>query len=268
MKKERVLFIDMRRIIRPMGLLVMISPVSLFAQDRNPTEFPIVSYKNLEVKELNESISAAEKRKELWVFHPLSLAMRFHEVSDVRFVDIKQKNDRAECPLKSVVTIIEEGFLDDQLRGRWTEFHLEREDCAKAWNIKELRQAYLCGLEGAEEVFLKELFLELKSGMVTDVWVEMSPAFVEVPCDYFPYTFDEKFGITVNGTATVTFQRMRSDGAKAPPEEIVFSKAGTKEFEDYYRVGKPGNYWFGVEIISPNKIFTKAESVVRCQKKS
>lgn len=47
-----------------MGLLVMIFPVSLFAQDRNLTEFPIVPYKNLEVKELNESISTAEKGKE------------------------------------------------------------------------------------------------------------------------------------------------------------------------------------------------------------
>jgi len=245
----------------------MIFPLSLFAQDKNPTEFPIVSYKNLEVKELNESISAAEKGKELWVFHPLSIAMRFHEVSDVRFVNIKQKNSQPECPLKSVVTIVEEGFLDDQLRGRWTEFHLERRDCKKAWNITEIRQAYLCGMEGSEEVFLKEICPKLKSGKVTDVWVEMSPDSVEVPCDYFPYTFEVKFKITVNGPATVTFQRIRSDGAKAPLEEIIFSEAGTKEFEDYYRVGEPGDYWFGVEIISPNKVFTKAESVVRCRKK-
>ncbi len=255
------------RILVELVFLLIATPLSLFGQEKNPSEFPVLSYKTLAVKDLNARIDIGEKKNEEWVFNPMLMAMKFHKVSEVRFVDIKQKNDRAECPLRSVITIVEEGFLDDQMRGRWTEFHLERKDCAKAWKVKELRQAYLCGLEGSREVFLKDICPEMKSGKVTDVRVKMSPESVEIPCDYFPYTLDVKFKITVDSPATVLFQRIRSDGAKALPEEIIFQEAGIKEFEDYYRVGSPGDYWFGVEIIKPNRISKKALSKVRCHKK-
>lgn len=246
------------------SLFFVLSMISLLlALDKGPDEFPVVSYKNLEIKEFNMQIASAEK-KEAWIFNPLSIAMRFHKVSDLRFVDINQKNDRAECPLRSVITIVEEGFLDDQMRGRWTQFYLGREDCTKAWNVKELRQAYLCGMVGSREVFLKELCPETKARTVTDVWVEMTPASADVPCDYFPYTFDVKFRITVDGPSSVTFQRMRSDGSVAPKEVVIFSEAGTKEFQDYFRVGATGDYWFKVKVTYPNKISGQALAKVIC----
>lgn len=244
--------------------IILAFPLSLLAQEKKPNDFSVLSYGHLEVKELNMQITTAEKKKEAWAFSPLFISMRFHKPSDVRFVSINQRNDHAECPLTSVVTIVEEGFLDDQMRGRWTQFHLKRKDCTKAWKVKELRRAYLCGMEGSKEVFLKDLCPETKSGKVTDVWVEMRPANAEVHCDYFPYTFDVKFRITVDGPVTVTFQRMRSDGVVAPQENIVFSEAGTKEFYDYYRVGKPGNYWFKVNVISPNPVVGESSSRVEC----
>lgn len=257
----------LRWVITIIIVFLGIFPGCLFAQDKNPNEFPVLSYRNLEVKELNMHITTAEIKKEEWAFSPLFISMRFHKPSDVRFVSINQKNDRAECPLTSVVTIVEEGFLDDQMRGRWTEFHLVRKDCIKAWKVKELRQAYLCGMEGSKEVFLKDLCPETKSGKVTDVWVEMTPPFAEIPCDYFPYTFDVKFRITVDGPVTITFHRMRSDGAIALAEEVVFSEAGTKEFYDYYRVGKPGNYWFRVNVIGPNPVVGESSSRVECHER-
>ncbi|MGQ9569349.1 MAG: hypothetical protein ACUVUQ_00625 [Thermodesulfovibrionales bacterium] len=262
---NRFKVLDMRRIITIIILLIGASPSCLFAQGKRPDQFLVLSYRNLEVKELNLQITTAEKKKEEWAFSPLFISMRFHKPSAVRFVSINQKNDRAKCPLTSIVTIVEEGFLDDQMRGRWTEFHLViRKDCIKVWKVKELRQAYLCGMEGSKEVFLKDLCPETKSGKVTDLWVEMRPANAEVPCDCFPYTFVVKFRITVDGPVAVTFQRMRSDGAVAPQENIVFSEAGTKEFYDYYRVGKPGNYWFRVNVISPNPVMGESSSKLEC----
>lgn len=74
------------------------------------------------------------------------------------------------------------------MSGRCKEFHLERKDCTKAWKVKELRQAYFCGLEGSREVFLKDVCPEMELGKVTDVQIKMSPESVEIPCDYFPYT--------------------------------------------------------------------------------
>lgn len=255
------------KILTGLVLLLIAIPLFLFGQGKTPSEFPVLSYKTLAVKDPNARIDIAEKKNEEWVFNPLLIAMKFQKVSDVRFVDLKQKNDRAECPLRSVITIVEEGFLDDQMRGRWTEFHLERKDCTKAWRVKELRQAYLCGLEGSREVFLKDLCPLTKSGKVTRVWVEMTPSVAEIPCDYFPYTFDVKFKITVDGPVAVTFQRMRSNGATAAPKEVVFSEAGTKEFQDYYRVGKPGNYRFRVSVISPNPIAGESPSKVVCMER-
>jgi hypothetical protein len=59
--------------------------------------------------------------------------------------------------LKSAFRIVEEGYLDETVRGKWIQFHLERKSCSDAWRAKEVREAYLCGREGAGEVFLKEL---------------------------------------------------------------------------------------------------------------
>ena len=267
-KKRMVLFIGIRGIVMSSLLLLVLPSFSLFAQDKRPDGFPVVSYRTLDVKKYNKQIIIAEKKQEKWAFSPLSIAMRFHKISDVRFVNINQKNDRAECPLNSVVTIVEEGFLDDQMRGRWTQFHLERKDLTKTWNVRELREAFLCGTGGSKEVIFKDLCPEEKAMPIIDISLEMIPETAEIPCDGFPYTFDVKFKIRANGPGAVVFQRMRSDGAVAPIEKTFFKKAGTKEFYDYFRVGGPGDYWFRVDIIEPNKISRKASSKVMCHEKN
>ncbi|MGQ9691818.1 MAG: hypothetical protein ACUVQY_11315 [Thermoproteota archaeon] len=114
----------MRWVITIIILFLGIFPRYLFAQNKSPEQLPIISYRNLEVNEFNIQIIKAEKNREEWVFSPISIATRFHKLADVRFADIKQKNDRAECPLNSVVTIVEEGFLDDQMRGDGLSFIL------------------------------------------------------------------------------------------------------------------------------------------------
>lgn len=78
---------------------------------------------------------------------------------------------------------------------------------------------------------------------------------MQVPGDYFTYTFDPKFRMTVNGPTTVSFKRMRSDGAEAPPEEIVFSEDGTKEYENYYGVGKPRDTGLGRDYKSKQTFY-------------
>lgn len=93
-------------------MLMMTFSPSLFAQEKTTDVFLVISYKNIGVSNFNYNISYAEKKKEDWIFNPILIAMRFHSVSDIRFVNIKKKNDRAECPLNSVITIVEEGFLD------------------------------------------------------------------------------------------------------------------------------------------------------------
>ncbi|WP_460177746.1 hypothetical protein [Thermodesulfovibrio hydrogeniphilus] len=85
------------------------------------------------------------------------IVFKFHDFGNVRYVSIKRKDNTAECPSRSVITIVEEGFLDDQLRGKWKQFHFARNNCEDYWKITEVREAYLCGISGSKEVFLKEL---------------------------------------------------------------------------------------------------------------
>lgn len=89
---------------------------------------------------------------------------------------------------------------------------------------------------------------------VSRVTVVMTPETATIPCGTFPYTFDVEFEIEVTGPVTVTFERMLSDGHTAPVETVVFAAYGTRTFDDYYRVGAAGTYWFRVHVITPNNI--------------
>ncbi len=99
---------------------------------------------------------------------------------------------------------------------------------------------------------------------VTEVNVEMKPKNASISCGMFPFTFDVTFTITTNGPTEVTFQRILSDGSKAPPETVTFNKAETKTFTDYYRVGAAGDYWFKVKVTSPNTITGRGEATMSC----
>ncbi len=138
-------------------ILIILPSLSLAFKSKNPDEFPIISYKVVSADFINKKISKAKKNNEKWISSPLSIIQKVFQTNDVRFTNIKQQNDRAECALRSVITIVEEGFLDDQLRGRWRQFHLERKDCTSSWKVKEMREAFLCGVLGYDEVFLKDL---------------------------------------------------------------------------------------------------------------
>jgi hypothetical protein len=92
----------------------------------------------------------------------------------------------------------------------------------------------------------------------------MSPATANTHCAAFPYTFGVDFEIEVTGPVTVTFERMLSDGHASPVETAVFAAYGTQSFQDYYRVGAAGSYWFRVHVITPNNITGEGTAVMTC----
>ena len=128
----------------------------LFAGEKRPDEFPVASYNSLEIDQYNSKIYFATKSGEEWVYHPLKLVQKLHKVNDVRFVSILMMNNRSEEPTESKITIVEEGYLDDSIRGQWFQFYLVRPDGKSPWKIKEIRQAYLCGRMDSPEKFSKE----------------------------------------------------------------------------------------------------------------
>ncbi len=142
-------------------LIALLFPVilscSMIAEDKRPDEFPVVSYNNLEVRNFNLKISAAINNGGKWVYHPLLVIQEYRKIADASFVSILLSNDSVEDPLNSTITVVEEGYLDDSVRGQWFQFHLERENTESAWKIKEIRQAYLCGRMTSPKEFSKEL---------------------------------------------------------------------------------------------------------------
>jgi hypothetical protein len=138
-------------------LFPVILSCSSIAEDKRPDEFPVVSYNNLEVSNFNLKISAAMNNGEKWVYHPLLVIQEYRKIADVSFVSILLSNDSVENPLNSTITVVEEGYLDDSVRGQWLQFHLGRENSESAWKINEIRQAFLCGRMNSPQEFFKEL---------------------------------------------------------------------------------------------------------------
>jgi hypothetical protein len=138
-------------------LIPLFISCSVIAEDTRPDEFPVVSFNNLKAGDFNRKISDAAENQEAWVYHPLLVIQQYRQISDARFVSILMNNDNVEAPLNSTITVVEEGYADDSVRGQWFEFHLERHNPESAWEIKEIRQANLCGRMDSPEEFSKEL---------------------------------------------------------------------------------------------------------------
>ncbi|MBM9537530.1 hypothetical protein [Desulfobulbus alkaliphilus] len=137
-------------------LILLFLSYPMFAEDKRPDEFPVVSYNNLKTENFNVKIYTALKNGEKWVYNPLLVIQGYRNITDTRFVNIMMRHDRGENPLNSIITVIEEGYLDDSVRGQWFQFYLERKNSESSWKIKEIRQAYLCGRMNSPKEFSKE----------------------------------------------------------------------------------------------------------------
>jgi hypothetical protein len=101
---------------------------------------------------------------------------------------------------------------------------------------------------------------------VEGVSVGMDPKNASIACGAFPYTFSVSFKITANGPTTVTYVRSKSNGSSGGPQTVIFTKSGTKVFDDSYAVGGPGDYWFKVSVSSPNKISGQGSATMSCRR--
>jgi hypothetical protein len=106
--------------------------------------------------------------------------------------------------------------------------------------------------------------LPAPASIVAVVSVALKPANLTATGCAFPVTFDVSFSISTTGPVKVTFNRSRSDGAKTEPETVEFKTSGTKSFSDSYKVGAVGDYWFSVNVSSPNAISVRGEGSVVC----
>jgi hypothetical protein len=80
------------------------------------------------------------------------------------------------------------------------------------------------------------------------------PAEGELDC---PVTISFTGRISVlQGTATVAYRWLRSDGASAPVQSVSFSKPGSETVTTSWQLGSPGDAlsgWQAIEVVSPQQ---------------
>jgi hypothetical protein len=101
---------------------------------------------------------------------------------------------------------------------------------------------------------------------VTRVAVTVSPATFSGPC---PHKFEFTGKIAANGAGTVKYKWIRNDGANAPEQTLVFSKAEIKSVQTTWTLGGAGKeyikFWQAIEILTPNPMTSnKAYFDLKC----
>ena len=100
----------------------------------------------------NAEIDAACRAGEGWPNTPEGVADRFLGPSEARSVETKRRNEGAENPKTATLVRIEDGLLDDSVRGTWTELRFRRADCG--WRLIDARRAYRCGRGDHPEAYV------------------------------------------------------------------------------------------------------------------
>jgi|GEM_PF-3557152 len=90
---------------------------------------------------------------------------------------------------------------------------------------------------------------------VLNVKVDVQPKVFKGAC---PHRFEFTGLIQANQRGRVTYQWIRSDGAKGPVQSLVFKGPGVKKVSTYWQLGGEGKsyqkYWQVLQVLSPNSI--------------
>lgn len=111
--------------------------------ERPEERLRVESSNSLSFASFNEKLSDSVDNKEPWVRDPIRIALEFMSSPGARSIKIERKDKGGEAPRTSTVTVVEDGYLDDSLRGSWTRFALERH-ADGTWRVTAVQRAYRC----------------------------------------------------------------------------------------------------------------------------
>lgn len=97
----------------------------------------------MQLADFNAIIAEVPVREESWVRDPVRVVLEYLGTPGARSVSIRRCDASGEAATETAVTLVEDGYADDSLRGTWYHFTLER-DVAGHWLIEEGREAYRC----------------------------------------------------------------------------------------------------------------------------
>lgn len=128
--------------------IVLITAISQ-ANELSVTKLPVDSYRLEKVELFNNQLISDLSMSDVdrWQTQPLSIALKYlNGASAGKFIQITQKipkGENIEYPNTVIVTAIQDGYLDDSLRGEWVELTLKN-NSKNIWLIKEAKRAFLC----------------------------------------------------------------------------------------------------------------------------
>lgn len=80
-----------------------------------------------------------------------------------------------------------------------------------------------------------------------------------------PMRFEFEGKITTDSAGEVTYRWIRSDGAASSVKYLYFSEPGTQMVYSSWVLGKSGEFWKAIEILSPNTMLSdKAVFTLDC----
>jgi len=94
--------------------------------------------------------------------------------------------------------------------------------------------------------------------------VGLDPTKEESPCAGLPFKSTATFRITTTGPLTVKYTAQSSEGQVVDPTSYAFTTSGTRTFTQKCKVDPAGDYWFRVDVVSPNAVSGTGEARLAC----
>ncbi len=116
---------------------------------------PVRSHVNLKITEFHQLVSRSAEDGEVWVRDALQVALRFVGPFEGKLQHISRKNDSAESASRVEVIVIEEGYLDDSVRGARYKLVLEK-DAHNIWDLLSAVKSWRCWPGRGHEDFSKK----------------------------------------------------------------------------------------------------------------
>ncbi|MDX1344955.1 MAG: hypothetical protein R3179_03575 [Sedimenticolaceae bacterium] len=113
------------------------------AEVESSRELEVAASGRMSLPDFNARIAEIPPKQESWVMDPVRVVLEYLGTPGARAVAISRCDASGEGATETAVRIIEDGYLDDSLRGTWYSFSLER-DAAGRWLILGGREAFRC----------------------------------------------------------------------------------------------------------------------------
>ncbi len=128
-------------------VLSLVGCASNTERKRIYTNYHVTSYVNINLSEVNSKLANIPDED----LSPYQLILRIMSIgSEQQEFTISQVYSNIEEKNESKITVVQEGYLDDSIRGEWNEFELKINKDNK-WEVVKAKRAYLCWRQSSKE---------------------------------------------------------------------------------------------------------------------